>query len=176
MCVLSPVCTCTVGDLYSVTVKETWGFPILGKWGRMTFSSGGCCDESSHWPPRCQHSEYAWRWGIFRNHVPNGGLNTGWILHLAQFAASVLPGTIAHTEIWIAPKKMRKSVRSFHLNIRKHFHRAGDIALAQVAQRGCGVSHLGDTQKPSGHGPGQPALGGPAWAGGLDLMTSRGPL
>ena len=49
-------------------------------------------------------------------------------------------------------------------------------ALAQVAQRGCGVSLLGDIQKPSGHGPGQLALGGPAWAGVLlDQMTSRGP-
>jgi len=38
----------------------------------------------------------------------------------------------------------------------------GDHALAQVAQRGCGVSHSGDIKKPSGHGPGQPALGDPA--------------
>jgi len=29
----------------------------------------------------------------------------------------------------------------------------GDQALAQVAQRGFGVSHLGDIQKLSGHGP-----------------------
>ena len=41
----------------------------------------------------------------------------------------------------------------------------GDRALAQVAQGGCGVSLLGDTQKPSGHSPGQPALGHPAGAG-----------
>lgn len=31
---------------------------------------------------------------------------------------------------------------------------------------------LGDLQKPSGHGPEQPALGDPAQAGGLDQMTS----
>ena len=43
--------------------------------------------------------------------------------------------------------------------------REGDQALAQVAQRGCGVSVLGDTQKPSGCGPGQPALGDTAGAG-----------
>jgi len=30
----------------------------------------------------------------------------------------------------------------------------GDRALASVAQEGCGVSMLGDIQKPSGHGPG----------------------
>lgn len=37
------------------------------------------------------------------------------------------------------------------------------------------TSVLGVTQKPSGHSPEQPALGGPAWAGGLEKMTSRGP-
>ena len=42
------------------------------------------------------------------------------------------------------------------------FHCEGDGALAQVAQGGCGVSILGDTQKPSGHGLGQQTLGGPA--------------
>ena len=38
----------------------------------------------------------------------------------------------------------------------------GDRALAQVAQGGCGVSLLRDTEKPTRHGPGQLALGGPA--------------
>ncbi|KAK4823748.1 hypothetical protein QYF61_006017, partial [Mycteria americana] len=51
-----------------------------------------------------------------------------------------------------------KRNRTFPLNIRKHFHHEGDRALAQVALRGCGVSHLGDIQKPSGHSPGQPPL------------------
>ena len=32
-----------------------------------------------------------------------------------------------------------------------------------------------DLQKPSGHGPRQLALGGPAWGRQLDKMTSRGP-
>lgn len=40
---------------------------------------------------------------------------------------------------------------------------------AQVAQRSCRV--LGDIQKPPGHGPGQPALDGPARAVGVDQMT-----
>lgn len=35
---------------------------------------------------------------------------------------------------------------------------------------------LGDTEQPSGHGPGQPALGDNALAGTLGQMTSRGPL
>ncbi|KAK4818675.1 hypothetical protein QYF61_017420 [Mycteria americana] len=39
------------------------------------------------------------------------------------------------------------------------FHYEGDRALAQVAQRCCGVSILGDIQKLSGHGPGQLAAG-----------------
>lgn len=38
----------------------------------------------------------------------------------------------------------------------------------QVAQRGCQVSVLGDTQNPTGQGPGQPALSDPPHAGGLD--------
>lgn len=40
---------------------------------------------------------------------------------------------------------------------------------AQVAQRGSRV--LGDTQKPPGHDPGQPAPDGPARAVGVDQMT-----
>ena len=39
------------------------------------------------------------------------------------------------------------------------FYYEGDRALAQVAQRSCRVSFLGDIQKLSGHGSGQPALG-----------------
>ena len=44
----------------------------------------------------------------------------------------------------------------------------GDGALAQAAQGGCGVSFSGDIQDPPGQGPLQPAVGDPAWAGGLD--------
>ena len=45
------------------------------------------------------------------------------------------------------------------------FHCEGDRVLARAAQKGVAVSNLGDIQKPPGHGPGQAALGGPAWAG-----------
>ena len=62
--------------------------------------------------------------------------------------------------------------RRLCMNIRNHCE--GDSTLAQVAQDSCGVSIPGDTEKLSGHGPGQPALCGPASAGGLDQMTSRG--
>ena len=51
----------------------------------------------------------------------------------------------------------------------------GDGALEQAAQGGCGVSFSGDTQDLPGHGPVQPAVGDPAFAGGLDEMTHRGP-
>ena len=51
----------------------------------------------------------------------------------------------------------------------------GDGALAQAAQGGCGVSFSGDIQDPPGQGPVQPALGDPAWAGGLGWVTHRGP-
>jgi len=40
--------------------------------------------------------------------------------------------------------------------------------LEQVAQRGCGFSFSGDIQDPPGQGPVQPAVGDPAFAGGLD--------
>ena len=42
----------------------------------------------------------------------------------------------------------------------------GDGALAQAAQRGCGVSFSGDIPALPGRGAVQPALGDPAWAGG----------
>ena len=55
------------------------------------------------------------------------------------------------------------------------FNCEGARVLAQVAQGSGGVSILGGIKKPSGHGPGQPALGGPARAGGLDQLAFRGP-
>lgn len=39
--------------------------------------------------------------------------------------------------------------------------------MAQAAQGGGGVFILGHTPKPPGHGPGKPALGGPALSRGL---------
>lgn len=60
---------------------------------------------------------------------------------------------------------------SLHLNTSKHFfYWEGGQTLEQLAQTGCGVSHL------SIYGPGQPAVNDPAdWAGGLDYMISKGP-
>lgn len=54
------------------------------------------------------------------------------------------------------------------------FHCEGHWTLAQIAQNSGGVFVLGEIQKPSGHGPEEPALGGHAWAGGLDQLTPRG--
>lgn len=45
-----------------------------------------------------------------------------------------------------------------------HFHCSGDSLLAWVGKTTCGASILGGVQSSPGHGPGQPALGGPAWA------------
>lgn len=52
--------------------------------------------------------------------------------------------------------------RKFQMNMRKKFFTLkGGRALAQPAQRGCGVFFLGNPQKMPGSGPGHPALGGP---------------
>jgi len=45
---------------------------------------------------------------------------------------------------------------------KKAFYCTDDQALAQAAQRVCGVSILGDIQNPTGHSARQPALGSPA--------------
>lgn len=44
----------------------------------------------------------------------------------------------------------------------EHFYEESLRALTQVPKRGCEVFFPGDLQKLSGHGAGQPALGGPA--------------
>ncbi|KAK4830304.1 hypothetical protein QYF61_009809 [Mycteria americana] len=63
--------------------------------------------------------------------------------------------------------------RRFPLNIRKHFFTVRVTEHWHRLPRDF-VSILGDTQKPSGHGPGQQALGGPSVAGVLDQMNLRG--
>jgi len=45
---------------------------------------------------------------------------------------------------------------------KKLFYSKGGQTLAQVGQRGCEVSILGDIQNSAGHGCGQRALGGRA--------------
>lgn len=55
------------------------------------------------------------------------------------------------------------------------FYCESDWAVAQVDQGGCGVFILGDIKKTSWYVPQQPALGGPAWEGGLENVTSRSP-
>lgn len=65
-----------------------------------------------------------------------------------------------------------QNVPSEHQEI--HFHCKDDTAMAQVVHGSCRVFILGDMQRPSEQGPGQLALGGLAWAEGLDQMPSRG--
>lgn len=50
---------------------------------------------------------------------------------------------------------------------------AGGWALAQGAQRTCGVSLPEDIKKLSSHRPGQLSVGDPVWTVGLDWRTSR---
>jgi len=51
----------------------------------------------------------------------------------------------------------------------------GDGALAQAAQRGCGVSFSGDIQTAPGRGAVQPALGDRALAGGWNGVSPEVP-
>lgn len=52
----------------------------------------------------------------------------------------------------------------------------GDQTLAQISQTGCGISTLGDIQKPTERCPEQSTLADPALnKGKLDLMIMRGP-
>ncbi|KAK4827053.1 hypothetical protein QYF61_013237 [Mycteria americana] len=55
--------------------------------------------------------------------------------------------------------KLKNRIILLLSTIRKLLYREGDQALSQAAQRGYGFSIIGDIQKPSGRGPGQPALG-----------------
>ena len=53
--------------------------------------------------------------------------------------------------------------RKFHLYIRRIFFMVRVVKYRhRRTQGGCGVSLLGNVEKPSGHGPGQLALDGPA--------------
>jgi len=61
-------------------------------------------------------------------------------------------GQWAYAEMYEAPSERQQTRLSCE----------GDQAHVDIAQRDCGVSLLGDLQKPSGPGPGQLALGGPA--------------
>lgn len=54
-------------------------------------------------------------------------------------------------------------------------HIEGVRALAQDAQRGCGGSLLGNSQKVPRHIPGLSAVGSPASPGRLGKRTSRSP-
>lgn len=49
----------------------------------------------------------------------------------------------------------------------------GDQALAQFAQRGCGVPCLEDIQEQCGPGSEKPALDGPAWAQGWTRWSPK---
>jgi len=82
----------------------------------------------------------------------------GWGQTLSSGAQRQDKGQWAQTEAWEVPSEQEEELLPSE----------GDGALAQAAQGGCGVSFSGDIQELSGRGAVQPALGDPAWAGGLD--------
>lgn len=51
----------------------------------------------------------------------------------------------------------------------------GWLNIDQIAQRGCGMSILIDTENPSGHSTDQAALEDPVWAVRMDQLIFRGP-
>ena len=57
-----------------------------------------------------------------------------------------------------------QEVPSEHKEIILYFE--DDRALAQAAQRGCGISYSGNVENPPGGVPVQPAVGDPALTGG----------
>ena len=82
----------------------------------------------------------------------------GWGQALSSGAQRQDEGQWAQTEAQEAPAEPEEELLPSE----------GDGALAQAAQGGCGVSFSEDIQDPPGRGAVQPALGDPAWAGGLD--------
>ena len=67
-------------------------------------------------------------------------------------------------------KGYKLKYRKFCLHKRKKLlHSVSEQTLEEVAQRGCGVSILGDTQKPTGDGPKQLGLGDPTLSKGVGL-------
>lgn len=61
----------------------------------------------------------------------------------------------------------RGNERRIPLNIKKHLFTVKERGLAKVVQRDCGVFLFRKTQEVSGHGPEQPAPGGPTGDDGL---------
>ena len=114
-----------------------------------------------------------------RRHRNNSHMRKG--LECWGFSAQRTEGLInvyehmkqAHKEDWarlfsvVSTDRTRKNrhkpkEKRFCLNIWKHFYCEGSWALEKVAQISCGISHFGDIQESSGHGPGQLLQPGPA--------------
>ena len=109
-----------------------------------------------------------------------------WTARLVSFfpqnELKILPGTVLFYTVWFGTRTKSsgkghkvKHRRCCQTTRKTLCYCEGDPALAQVAQRGCGVSLLQHTQKPSRQDSGQLTLGGPAWAWRLDQMPTRHP-
>ena len=82
-----------------------------------------------------------------------------------RWGQTLLSGTQGHDQRQQAPTETQEAPSEHEEKI---LYCEGNQAPEQVAQRGYGVSILGDIQKLSGHNPGQRALGEPACTEGLD--------
>lgn len=96
------------------------------------------------------------------SHQPIVVLNSLGCIHLLVIWRGLTDVIKRYVKLVLTKLKYRRVC----LNIRKQFCWEGDWGLTQVAQGGCEVFVLGDTQKLSGHNSGKPAVGGPAWAEG----------
>lgn len=70
--------------------------------------------------------------------------------------------SVVHTDrTRFSGQKLKKKKREAQPEHNKQFFSECAQILEQVAQRICGVFILGDTQSPTGDGPGQPAVADP---------------
>ena len=118
---------------------------------------------------------YGYRWGLILYIPPSMYRGVGYIdlSRLSNFPSHV---TQLRFEV---PLLRKRSPEQRTWGRRGHqetpFYCQGGWPLDQVAQRSRGVSIHGDVQSPPGLGPGPPALGCPAWAGGVNQVFSKGP-
>lgn len=96
--------------------------------------------------------------------------NTWFGFHLADFLQATPSPLTDRTE----GNEHKLKYRRLHLSFRKRSFTVSGTKGTHIAQEGCRVFPLGDKQKPSGHDPGQSALGGPAGAQVWIRWSSRG--
>ena len=146
------------GHIWSA--RSSFGLPSTGgTWTYLSKNSEGPQRGSRGWGSCCVRREWELRLLSLEEEKAQGVLSTclnawwGWVEKTERWA---------HTEILL---KLKRTL----------FLREGGQTLAQVAQRSCGVSTLGETQNLAGHSPGQPAPGDLALSGRWGQAISSGP-